>query len=390
VPVVRIKGLERSNKRLSGGRTVTYWYAWRGGPRLPGELGSAEFMAAYNAAVADRKTPSAETLAALVGRFRASPEWEAFAETTKAHWLPWLDRICLDDGPKDIGGLSFRALDDRRVKADILDWRDQWGDRPRSADYAMQVLSRVLAFGVGRGLLTVNAVAGVGQLYESDRADQIWTDGEIARFTAAAKSPEIGFILRLASVTGLRRTDLTKLAWAHVGEMAIVIPTGKSRGRKTVVVPLIAESRALLKEIAGQQSARLAELAAVAAKKKRPPPAEPLTVLSNTRGRPWTPDGLEHQVIDTKALAAIDKHLHDARGTFATRLRRAGLKASEIADIVGWDEDRVERLLAAYVDRDSIVMALAKRIEQNEKSANRKPRSGKSPERSKTDPRDAS
>ena len=382
MPHVRLIGLEKSTKRLKGGRTVVYWYAWRGGPRLPGQPGSPEFMAAYNAAVADRKTPKAETLVALVARYRASPEWGKLADTTKAEWSRWLDRIAADATSKDIGGLTFRALDDRRVRADLLEWRDQWGDRPRSADYAMQVLSRVLSFGIERGLLVLNAAAGVSQLYESDRADKIWTDNDLVLYAAHAPSPEVGFIPRLACVTGLRRVDLARLGDAHIGPSAIVMTTGKSRGRKTVVVPLLKETRELLAEILAQRARRHAELCAVAAKKKRPAPPIATTILTNTRGRPWTPDGLEHQVIDTKAAAGVDKHLHDARGTFGTRLRKAGLKASEIADVLGWEEERVERLLAIYVDRDDVVMALARRIEQNEKRSNRRKPSGKPPERS--------
>ena len=44
------------------------------------------------------------------------------------------------------------------------------------------------------------------------------------------------------------------------------------------------------------------------------------------------------------------------------RLRRAGLTASEIADVLRWEEDRVTRLLSTYVDRDSIVRSIAERI----------------------------
>jgi integrase len=374
VPRVRLIGLEKATRRLKGGRTVVYWYAWRGGPRLPGQPGSPEFMAAYNAAVADRKTPKAETLTALVARYRASPEWGKLADATKAEWSRWLDRIAADATNKDIGGLTFRALDDRRVRADLLEWRDQWGDRPRAADYAMQVLGRVLSWAVGRGLLTRNAAEGVEQLYAGGRADQVWTSGEIDRFVAAAKTPEVGFIVRLACLTGLRRADLAKLGWSHVTDAAIVMPTGKSRGRRNTIVPLIGDTKTLLDEIRTQQATRHAELCATAAKKRRPAPPISTTVLSNTRGTPWTPDGLEHQVIDTKTTAGIDKHLHDARGTFGTRLRKAGLTAPEIADVLAWEEDRVERLLATYVDQEAIVLALAKRIEQSER---RSAKSGK-------------
>ena len=212
----------------------------------------------------------------------------------------------MDDDPTSplaIGGLTFKALDDRRVKADLLDWRDQWADRPRSADYGIQVLSRLLSWGVGRGLLAINAAAGIEQLYQSDRADQIWTADEVTRFADAAKSPEVGYIVRLACLTGLRREDLAQLCWSHVGDLAIVKPTGKSRGRRTAVVPLLDETQQLLKEIRTQQDRRHAELVASAERKKRPAPPKPLTVLSNTRGKPWSVDGLEHQVIDAKQAA---------------------------------------------------------------------------------------
>ncbi|MFZ5719244.1 MAG: tyrosine-type recombinase/integrase [Pseudomonadota bacterium] len=374
--IVRLKGLNRVRTKDREGRPVVYWYAWKGGPRLPGQPGSPEFLEAYQAAHAGRKAAHfaagpQDTLAGLVARYRAAPEFTRLSDATRAEWARWLDRIAQAAGERDIGDLPLALLDDRRVRADLLDWRDQWADRPRSADYAIQVLSRVLAFGVDRGLLAVNAAAGVAQLYEGGRADRIWTAGEIARFCAAAPSPEVAFIVRLACLTGLRRADLTRLAWSHVGELAIVLPTGKSRGRRTATVPLLPETHELLAEIRDQQAARLAELTAQAKKKRRPPPPAPTTVLTNTRGRPWTPDGLEAQVIDTKSAtkkngrpgAAIeDRSLHDARGTFVTRLRHAGLTAPEIADTVGWTEERVERLLKTYVDQDAIVLSIAARL----------------------------
>lgn len=366
---VRLKGLNRNTKRLADGSTVTYWYAWKGGPRLPGKPGSLEFMAAYNQAVSDRKTPTSETLRSLASRYKASPEFQKLSPGTKQEWNRWLSRIMTDAeaDPLAIGDLPIEALDDRRVRAVILEWRDQWADRPRSADYAIQVLSRVLSWSVGRGLLAINAAAGIEQLYRSNRADMIWTADEIERFAVAAKSPEVGFIIRLAAVTGLRREDLATLAWSHVGELAIVKPTGKSRGQRTVVVPLVEEAKTLLAEIREQQRLRHAELCLKAELKKRPAPPAALTVLSNTRGRPWTVTGLEHQIMDARQSASppINKHLHDCRGTFATRLRKAGLTAPEIADILGWDEDRAKRILAVYVDRNEIVRSIADRIDRS-------------------------
>jgi len=42
---VELRGIAKTKAK---GRT--YYYAWRGGPRLRGELGSAEFIASYNEA----------------------------------------------------------------------------------------------------------------------------------------------------------------------------------------------------------------------------------------------------------------------------------------------------------------------------------------------------
>ena len=369
MPVVRLKGLNRVKKTLKDGTVRVHWYAWKGGPKLEGQPGSPEFIASYNRAVEQRRTPRNDTLAGLVTAYKAAPEFAKLAASTQKEWRRWLDRISADAAPDDIGGLTLKLLDDRRTREDILDWRDQYADRPRTADYGMQVLSRVLAWAVDRGRLAINIAAGVEQLYKSDRADQIWTPEEVAAFRAAAPSPEVGFIIPLACVVGLRREDLVKLSWSHVGDLGIVFATGKSRGRKSVTVPLLPDAKALLDEIKVQQERRHAELVAVAAKKKRPPPPACLTVLSNTRGKPWSVSGLEHQVIDTKTKAGVGKHLHDARGTFATRLRKASLTAPEIADIMAWDEKRVERILAKYVDRDTIVRALAERINRNESGA---------------------
>src|ERR1700722_797658 len=51
---VVLKGIDSAVKRLADGSTRTYYYAWRGGPRLMGEPGTPEFVASYNAAIADR------------------------------------------------------------------------------------------------------------------------------------------------------------------------------------------------------------------------------------------------------------------------------------------------------------------------------------------------
>lgn len=46
-----------------------------------------------------------------------------------------------------------------------------------------------------------------------------------------------------------------------------------------------------------------------------------------------------------------DLHFHDLRGTAATRFYVAGLSEREIAEIMGWEEESVSRIIRRYVDR---------------------------------------
>src|SRR5262249_50883086 len=65
---VNAKGLHWTVATLADGTKKTYWYAWRGGPRLEGEPGSAQFIASYNAAMATKvAAPEGRLLALLQG-----------------------------------------------------------------------------------------------------------------------------------------------------------------------------------------------------------------------------------------------------------------------------------------------------------------------------------
>lgn len=237
-----IKGLHKVTARVADGSRRTYWYAWKGGPRLEGEPGTPAFEASYRRAIRRRnQARHGDTLAGLAAAYRASPEFENRSASTLREWSRHLDMIQADDGPLAIASLPVTGLGDPRVRQHLLAWRDQWRATPRKADYAMQVLSAVLSWAVDRGTLAVNVLIGHKGLYASDRADQIWSDEEIARFVEAAPSPEVGYIVRLACLTGLRRGDLVRLEWDHVGDIAIVIEPNKSRRRrpgKAVTIPL--------------------------------------------------------------------------------------------------------------------------------------------------------
>lgn len=342
MPVVRIKGLNRLRRRLSDGTEVVYYYAWKSGPRLTARYGTPEFVAEWQAAVATRKAPQSDTLAGLVTLYRSKPEYLRLAESTRGEWSRWLDRIA----KHAIGKLPLEALDDPRVRQRLTEWRDGYAATPRAADYGVQVLSRVLGFAVERGILSSNRAAGIPDLYDVDRADLIWDAPALAAFDKVAPAP-VRQALRLACLTGLRRGDLVALRWADVGDLAITLRTRKTKTHATI--PLLRETRELLAEIGRREATA--------------------TVLTNAHGSAWGANSLSHRVKHFADLASVERSLHDARGTFATRLRLAGLTEEEIAEVMGWERDRVRRILARYVDSERIVRALVRKVAQNESAS---------------------
>jgi integrase len=320
---VELRGIAKTKAK---GRT--YYYAWRGGPRLRGEPGSPEFHLSYNDAIESRRTPEPGRFKSLVVLYRASPDYAKLADSTRKTWSPWLDRIS-----EHFGDLRIAQFDrPEKIRPVIRRWRNQWADKPRTADFGMQVLSRVLSYAVDPlGKIAGNSCEGIKRLYRGDRSEIIWTDSDITALKKTC-SLEISHAVDLASLTGLRLSDVLRLSWSHVGEDAITLASGKSRGRREAIIPLYDDLRDVLAHI----------------------PKVATTILTNSKRRPWTPDGFGSSFHSAKKEAGIsDKglHFHDLRGTAATNFYIAGLSIRVIAEILAWSEDKVERIIRRYVAR---------------------------------------
>lgn len=91
----------------------TYYYAWRGGPRLVGTPGSPEFIASYNEAVEQRRTPDKNRFRFIVTDYKGSADHKKLAESTRSQWGKWLDRVA-----EHFGELSIAQFD-RPEKSDL-------------------------------------------------------------------------------------------------------------------------------------------------------------------------------------------------------------------------------------------------------------------------------
>ena len=138
---------------------------------------------------------------------------------------------------------------------------------------------------------------------------------------------------------------MLRLSWSHVGGDAIILATGKSRGRREAIIPIYDALRTVLDRIAKRST----------------------TLLTNSRGRPWTPDGFGSSFNTAKHDAGIvdkDLHFHDLRGTAATKFYTAGLSICAIAKLLAWSEDQVERIIRRYVERAAATREVIRQLNE--------------------------
>jgi integrase len=88
-------------------------------------------------------------------------------------------------------------------------------------------------------------------------------------------------------------------------------------------------------------------------------------ILTNARGRPWTRNGFGTAINRAKHAAGLEDrnlHFHDLRGTAATRFYVAGIPERVIAEIMGWEEEHVRKIIRRYVGRAAATKALIEKL----------------------------
>jgi integrase len=288
---VDLKGVHKVDKRLASGEVVTYWYAWRSGPRLKGEPGSPEFIASYAAAHRSRCEPNAANFHSVIVAYKKSTDYAKLRPRTRADYDKCIDRI-----ERAFGDLPLDALEQPRVTLVFVRWRDNMASSPRWADYCWMVLMLLLSWARSRGLTAYRAPERIGRLYSVDRSEKVWTDEMIAAFMGVASEPlQRAHVLALE--TGQRQGDLLVLPWSAYDGTMIRLRQAKT-GRR-VNIPVTRRLRAVLENT---------------------PRTSPV-ILTNKRGHAWQPNRFRKAWGDAARKAGIvDRTFHDLRGTAVTRL----------------------------------------------------------------------
>lgn len=335
---VKLKGVNRIRKRLSSGQMVTYYYAWKGGPRLDGEPGSREFIASYHRAHDEERQEGPPVLRTLLDAFQDSTAFTDLAPRTQADYAKHLRII-----DRAYGDFPNEALEDRRTRGEFMAWRDQLATRSRrQADYSYSVLARVLSWALDRGLITANPCRNGGRVYRAFRSERIWSAEIEASFYAKAPA-HLHLALALALWTGQRQGDLLALTWAAYDGRTLRLVQRKTVRRKRghagtrVIIPVGAPLKARLDALRDERA-----------------PAAGEHILLTERGTPWTESGFRASWRKACVAAGVEGvTFHDLRGTAVTRLALAGATPPEIGTVTGHSLRDVHQILDShYLSRD--------------------------------------
>ncbi len=218
--------------------------------RLPGKIGSKEFIAAYNDAL-NEKTPVAKPSAVsreskkgsmreLVVAYYTSAEYKALDLRTKSVRRRALDKFCEKHG--DLPGRSV-------LPRHILTIRDKISETPEAANQLLKFLRQVFAHAVVVDLCDTNPARDVPYLTSKSDGLHSWTIDEVEQFESAHP---IGSKARLAMAlmlyTGQRRSDAVLFGPDHLKKGWLIFTQQKNKNRKPISleIPVRPELRDIL------------------------------------------------------------------------------------------------------------------------------------------------
>jgi integrase len=286
------------------------------GPRLalPSDISSAEFTAAYQAALAGqlagaarrkrRKPDAPGTTAALIRSYMRSAGYLALRQTTKVGYASRIETLRTEHGHRTIAGLTRD-----RIVTGIL---QPYADRPGAALGILKMLRVLIRHAIEVGWLTHDPSLGIRR--PKTQEIRSWSDAEIEAFE---KGWPIGTKQRLAFAillyTGQRRSDVHRMTWADVSGGTIRVVQQKT-GRK-LAIPLHRELLAVL---------TVAE-------------RDHMTIINTEHGRPFTVDGFSQWMRDAIRATGlpIECQPHGLRKAAGRRLAEAGCTAHEIMAVLG-------------------------------------------------------
>jgi len=290
---------------------------------LPGEVGSAEFMTAYQSLLGNKPAPTTKisgSLGLLITEFYASRSFRNLAQSSRQTYRAALEPLAKAPGHRT-------AAITHRQAAKLIS--DIGATRPSMANLTKRVLQALYKHAVKAGWVDANPIIGVDHF--KGGTHHTWTEGELQAFE---KRWPLGTRQRLAYAlllyTGQRVGDVAKMTRGDVvgGELHVI----QQKTGAELHLPFATE---IQKALAAY-------------------PAKGLTLIGREDGRPMTRAGLTRFMADAIEKAGLPAKCvsHGLRKAAMRRLAEAGKTTKQIAAVSGHKSLReVERYTDAAEQR---------------------------------------
>lgn len=298
-----------------------------GAPMLRDGTPDAEWWAEYRKLMGEPvQTSKSGTFARLIEDYQASPEWGELSASSRRDYARYLDEIGRLWGNLLVAGIKAKH---------VLALRDKKAETPAGANYMIRTLSAAISWGIPRGFRADNPCRHVRKL-KGGEGYAPWTWEQIAHFRDNASRHELWWACALALYSGQRQSDCLGMLWKDIdgGSLAVV----QQKTGKKLRIPMHRDLKAVLQDV----------------------PMRSLTVLSNTRAKPWTADGFKSSWGKELALPVMKPLrglvFHGLRKSAVVFLLEAGCTGAEVAAITGQSMQMVEHY-ARQVNQEKLAAA---------------------------------
>ncbi len=289
---------------------------WRFRPKgradlyLPGAYGSAEFRAAYEAALEGVKVPVARTIAPygtlswLIEHYLRSPKHLNLSDVRRAsirRELDWLRNVA---GKYQIGALAARHVEALMARK----------AGPTAANTVKKNLSMLYNFAIKHDMAGQhhNPARHADRRKENPDGYHTWTEAEIAQFLAHhGPGTKARLAVLLILNTGAARQDLVRLGWQNVKEGRISYRRHKTGvgGDYRILDDLAVELRSI--------------------------PQDQLLFLTHGKGRPYQPATFGNWFRDQCSAAGLAHcSAHGLRKGLATLIAESGATELQIMAVL--------------------------------------------------------
>lgn len=273
----------------------------------------------------------AGTLGSLLVSYKGSPAFTELAERTRSDYLKVMDYLQPIAGTPlvQIGAGFIAKLRDKTLKK----------KRAGFTNHMLAMLSSAFKHGLEYELVDANPcreIAKAKMAADRKRPNRAWTPDERANVPALAW-PQLRLPLMLARTWGIRRGDIVRMPRSAYVDGWLTFRAGKNDA--LITLPVTGDLKV-------EMDAAMANA----------PTGDSTLLCLNTRGKPWTENGLSVQI--AKYLAECRERgimgpkgsIHGLRHSVGAELRAAGYSAEQRKLVLGHDTDEMAEHYSASAD----------------------------------------